>query len=362
MRDLHRDYGVEIGYRKVWKGKEIAMHDLHGSEKVCYNRLRWYCQAVRETNPGSVAEFGFSTGCRLIFLDGTHIKNKYKGSMLLAVTKDANDDVFTLAYSVIDAENDSNWELFCYHLRCHMNNILESMPLAIAFIHKSEPESWDNALFRGNRWGVINNNIAECWNNWVKPACCLRVVSMVDHIRVERMNMMHRRCEATLGMVKELSPAKEKAVMRTYIESRTLRVHRSCGWKFEVVDGDKTCAVDLNEWTCSCRTWQIHMLPCKHACATIESKSMSVYAFCDNFFKTDMYRQTYKCIINPIPIFDMYEFNGDEGYVINAPDVRSQPGHRRTQRIPSQIQSCLSKCSHCRVRGHNRRSCKEAIN
>ncbi|XP_073037010.1 uncharacterized protein [Primulina eburnea] len=140
MRDLHRDYGVEIGYRKVCKGKEIAMHDIHGSEKGCYDRLRWYCQAVRETNPGSVAEceidpvnnkfkrlficfnacaVGFATGCRpLIFLDGTHIKIKYKGSMLLAVTKDANDDLFTLAYSVVDAENDSNWEWFCYHLRC----------------------------------------------------------------------------------------------------------------------------------------------------------------------------------------------------------------------------------------------------
>ncbi|XP_073290826.1 uncharacterized protein [Primulina huaijiensis] len=442
MRDLHRDYGVEIGYRKVWKGKEIAMHDIHGSEKGCYDRLRWYCQAVRETNPGSVAEFGFATGCRpLIFLDGTHIKNKYKGSMLLVVTKDANDDLFTLAYSVVDAENDSNWEWFCYHLRCvilthhtmgfdrftffsdrhpgiikaiqllfpgsrhayclrhlvdnfvktvlrsyplhnkkhwssvfkkaayapsqhefsqHINNIFESMPLAIAFIQKSKPKSWANALFRGNHWGVINNNIAECWNNWVKPARYLSVVSMVDHIRVQIMNMMHRRREATLGMVKELSPAKEKAVLSTYIESRTLRVHRSCGWKFEVVDCDKTCAVDLNELTCSCR--QIHMLPCKHACAAIESKSMSVYAFCDKFFKTDMYRQTYKGIINPIPTFDMYEFNGDEGYVINAPDVRSQPGRRKTQRIPSQIQSSLSKCSRRRVRGHNRRSCKEAIN
>ncbi|XP_075499262.1 uncharacterized protein LOC142537651 [Primulina tabacum] len=154
-------------------------------------------------------------------------------------------------------------------------------------------------------------------------------------------------------MVKELSPAKEKVVLSTYIESHTLRVHRSCGWKFEVVDCDKTCDVDLNEWTCSCRAWQINMLPCKHVCAAIESKSMSVYAFCDKFFKTDMYRQTYKGIINPIPTFDMYEFNGDEGYVINAPDVRSQPRRRKSQRIPSKIQSRLSKCSRCQEKDNS---------
>ncbi|XP_075474348.1 uncharacterized protein LOC142505302 [Primulina tabacum] len=238
QKDLQRDYGVELNYRNVWKGKELAMHDIHGTDKGCYDRLRWYCRAVKETNPGSVAEceidietnkfkrlficlhacvVGFVTGCRpLIFLDGTHIKNKFKVCILLAVSKDANDDLFTIAYSVVDAENDINWEWFCYHLRSvllscqsipfneytffsdrhpgiikavnllftgshhayclrhlvdnfvkveheqHIKNILESMPLARDFIVNSEPQSWANALFLGNRWGVINNNIAEC--------------------------------------------------------------------------------------------------------------------------------------------------------------------------------------------------------
>ncbi|KAG6489570.1 hypothetical protein ZIOFF_050845 [Zingiber officinale] len=86
LKDIHRDYGVELNYNKVWKGKELAMHDIHGVEEGAYDRLRW----------------------PLVFLDGTHIKNKYKGCILVAVAKDANDDLFTLAYSVVDAENDDN--------------------------------------------------------------------------------------------------------------------------------------------------------------------------------------------------------------------------------------------------------------
>ncbi|XP_073119794.1 uncharacterized protein [Henckelia pumila] len=139
LKDIHRDYGVELEYHKVWKGKELAMHDVYGTEKDCYDKLRWYCRNVRETNPGSVAEYeidaltnkfkrlficfnacasDFATGFRpMIFLDGTHIKNKYKGSILVAVGKDANDDLFTLAYSVVDAENDCNLEWFCINLR-----------------------------------------------------------------------------------------------------------------------------------------------------------------------------------------------------------------------------------------------------
>ncbi|KAG6482962.1 hypothetical protein ZIOFF_059602 [Zingiber officinale] len=43
-------------------------------------------------------------------LDETHIKNKYKGCILVVVSKDANDNLFTIGYSVVDAENDANWE------------------------------------------------------------------------------------------------------------------------------------------------------------------------------------------------------------------------------------------------------------
>ncbi|XP_073136887.1 uncharacterized protein [Henckelia pumila] len=414
VKDIQRDYGVELDYHKLWMGKEIAMHDIHGTDNGSYDKLRW-----------------------------CHIKNKYKGSLLVAVAKDANDDLFTLAYAVVDAENDSNWDWFFYRLKevlasqgiiffhgftffsdrhsglikaihsmfpgshhayClrhivdnfvklvlrkypfrnkrhwssvlkkaayapsrhefdeHINQITESMPLAIEFIVNSSPENWANALFLGKRWGIINNNMAESWNNWVKAGRYLPIVSLVDHIRIQIMTMMHQRRESSLKMVQELSPRKEKDVSLACSKSRTLKVHRSSGSRFEVVDMDKTFAIDLNLLSCSCRAWQIYGLPCKHACACIESKSLSVYRFCDDFFKMERYRQSYKGVINPIPTFDMYEGYIDEGDIIYAPTVRSQPGRRKTQRIPSQVEHHVTKCKRCGRTGHNRRTCKEAIN
>ncbi|XP_073153608.1 uncharacterized protein [Henckelia pumila] len=248
QQDLQREFGVELEYRKVWKSKELAMHDIHGTYEGCYVRLR--------------------CGCRpLIFLDDTHIKNKYKRCILVVVSKDANDDLFTIAYAVVDAENDTpsiikavnqlfpgsghayclrhfvdnfvkkvlrsyprhnkkHWSsvfkkavyaLSFQEYEQHINIIFESMPLARGFILNYDPQSWANALFVGNRWGVINNNIAECWNSW-----------------------------------------------------------------FEVVDGEKSFVVDLADRTCSCRAW---------------------------YFKIKMYSAAYKGIINPIPTFDKSEEN-----------------------------------------------------
>ncbi|XP_073127419.1 uncharacterized protein [Henckelia pumila] len=402
MKDLQRDYGVELEYHRVWAGKEMAMHDIHGTDEGSYDKLRWYCQNVKETNPGSFVEceidpmtqkfrrlficfhaclVGFISGCRpLIFLDGTHIKNKYKGCLLVTVAKDANDDIFTLAYAVVDAENDSNWEWFCYHLKnvlasqyimvfhrytffsdrhpglikaiqsvfpgsyhsyClrhlvdnfvkqvlrryplhnkkhwssvlkkaaytplrheftqHIKSITDSMPLAQDFLVSSSPENWANSLFLGERWGVINNNIVESWNNWVKPARHLPIVAMVDNIRIQIMTMMQQRREKTLEMTRELSPRKQKDVSIAYGKSRTLKVLKSCGSQFEIVDGDKTFAVDLNSWV--------------------------------------------RATTNPIPTSDMNEGYLDDGLTIYAPTTRSQPGRRRTKRIPSQVEQRVKK-------------------
>ena len=163
-------------------------------------------------------------------------------------------------------------------------------------------------------------------------------------------------------MVGELCLKQEKKLAINYMASRRLKVERSSGWSFEVIESDKSYAVDLHSRTCTCRAWQIDRMPCKHACACIEAKSLSLYDFTDQYYRVEMYKQTYQAVINPIPTFEMDMLPVDDDGVINAPDVRSQPGRRRTQRVPSQVDIRLKKCKRCGQRGHNRRTCKEALN
>jgi zinc finger SWIM domain-containing protein 3 len=60
VRDVLRDYKVSVPYRTAWRGKETAMHEIHGRDSMCYSSLRWYCDAIKSSNPGSVAEFQIS--------------------------------------------------------------------------------------------------------------------------------------------------------------------------------------------------------------------------------------------------------------------------------------------------------------
>ena len=56
---------------------------------------------------------GFKLGCRkVIGLDGTHIKNSYKGQILTAVGVDPNNCMYPVAYAVVEAENHNSWLWF----------------------------------------------------------------------------------------------------------------------------------------------------------------------------------------------------------------------------------------------------------
>lgn len=47
--------------------------------------------------------------CRpVIVTDVTHLKGKYKGVMIVALTKDANEQIVPLAFGIGDKENDSS--------------------------------------------------------------------------------------------------------------------------------------------------------------------------------------------------------------------------------------------------------------
>ena len=54
---------------------------------------------------------GFKLACRkVIGLDGTHIKNHYKGQILTTVGVDPNNCMYPLAYAVVETEKKDSWD------------------------------------------------------------------------------------------------------------------------------------------------------------------------------------------------------------------------------------------------------------
>ena len=109
-------------------------------------RLRDYLQAVLDTNPGSrcivttfedpenpaptprfkymfyclaASKEGFLNGCRpFIGLDGCFIKFTTRQQILAATGRDGNNNIYPIAFGVVDKEDGESWNWFLTQLRC----------------------------------------------------------------------------------------------------------------------------------------------------------------------------------------------------------------------------------------------------
>ncbi|CAL8164167.1 unnamed protein product [Prunus armeniaca] len=133
ITDLKENYGLDIPYHVAWYGKESATKDLHGDEELSYAHLPWYVNVLKASNVGShcVLDCGedgsrfqrificFKASidgfrwCRpMLFIDGTFVTNKYKGTLLGATAKNGNKEVFPFAFAIVSGETVDNWRWF----------------------------------------------------------------------------------------------------------------------------------------------------------------------------------------------------------------------------------------------------------
>ena len=137
LMDLVKDFfGYTIKYGKAWKAKQAAFEMLYGGWAEAYNRLPRLLVGMAYRNPGmyhlvehidGVFRRAFWTfdqcikafqHCRpVVSIDGTFLTGKYKGSMLIAMAHDSGDRVLPVAFALVSAENNDNWEWFMHILR-----------------------------------------------------------------------------------------------------------------------------------------------------------------------------------------------------------------------------------------------------
>ena len=56
---------------------------------------------------------GFILGCReMLFVDGMHLSHPYEGTLIAAITLDADKHLFDIAYAIVSAETKEEWLWF----------------------------------------------------------------------------------------------------------------------------------------------------------------------------------------------------------------------------------------------------------
>ncbi|XP_038988890.1 uncharacterized protein LOC103709707 isoform X2 [Phoenix dactylifera] len=233
----------------------------------------------------------------------------------------------------------------------------ESKELA-EWVLDTKPERWSDAFFKGLRYGCYSSRTVETFNGWVSERNELSLVQMVDMIRCKLMEMVYTRRQTSNTWAEQLTPSINQKVQDEMIKARNLKVICSMGNVFEVHD-DSINVVNIENWECTCRRWQVTGLPCMHALAVFQHIDRCMYDYCSKYFTTECYCLTYSLSINPIPDVGRPSCTDPSHCTFACPRTRRLAG--RPKEKPADPRIAIKRavrCSRCKEFGHNKQTCK----
>jgi hypothetical protein len=141
QRRLKEHYKVNISYKRVYDGKELAMEELYGNWKRSFDNLYKLKAQIEESCPDSFFVIdhheiedktrfrrlffalkpcveGFLRGCRpYLAVDSTFLTGRFRGQLCIACAVDGHNWMYPVAIGVIDSETNENWKWFMDRLK-----------------------------------------------------------------------------------------------------------------------------------------------------------------------------------------------------------------------------------------------------
>ena len=132
---VQEDMFVDVSFSKLKRAKSMVMQKALDATKGQYLLLYNYQLELLRSNPGSTVivrrqgdtdifqrmyicldalKKGFKAGCRkVVGLDGCFFKGATNGELLCAIGRDANNQIYPIAWAVVEKENNDSWDWFC---------------------------------------------------------------------------------------------------------------------------------------------------------------------------------------------------------------------------------------------------------
>ncbi|KAK1439423.1 hypothetical protein QVD17_05241 [Tagetes erecta] len=460
QQDVMRKYQCRVSIGQCSRAKKKVLYDFDGGLKEHYARLSDYKAEILETNPGSTVKMAVDTmpngdiyfssfyicfkavkdgwidGCRkVICLDGCFLK--ISGQLLSAVGRDANNNIFPLAWAVVSVENKENWSWFLNLLRGDIDmedgvgltfisdqhkGIIEAVkdifPNAehrqctrhiyanfkkkyrglqfkslfwaaansttkqffeekmeelktiskSAYDHLMErnPTTWSRAFFEvGRACDVFENGMSESFNSSIRVARRKPIISMFEEIRTFVMRRMFSMSKKSKSYQNEVCPRIRKKIEVIKKLQRHYDVIGGGSNIFEVRSEKNAYAVNIQEQSCTCGSWQLSGIPCRHTVAALVFINKEPDAYVSNWFKKDKFKDAYKHGITPLKGSIHWPKTDDIKPL--PPKEKRMPGRPKVKRNrdPSEKEKKNKKvksgrkmtCQNCQESGHNKRSC-----
>nr|GEX16555.1 hypothetical protein [Tanacetum cinerariifolium] len=248
--DIRPKFMIDVSVRQCKRAKQLALFDHDGELIKHYAKLYHYRQALLDSNHGSTCALvvvesdnrsvsfkrmcicfkgvkdGWLAGCRkVIGLDGCFLKHTCRGELLTAMGRDANNQIYLIAWAVglIDAIND--WLPEAKHYKCTRHiyanfkkkysglqyqrlfwaaasctleqqflQIMDQIKLldanAYDYLIQRNLNSWSRAFFEIDKCATFENGISKSFNRAILGPRMKPIITMLEEIRLYIMQRL----------------------------------------------------------------------------------------------------------------------------------------------------------------------------
>ncbi|KAM3251136.1 hypothetical protein P3L10_005206 [Capsicum annuum] len=285
---------------------------------------------------------GFKNIRNFLAVDGTFLTGQFGGVTLIASGQDSENQIYPVAWALVDSENELSRTWFFHKL---VNVVPNTSELSITLDRNPSIKKAVAIVYNQAHHGVLKTYRIEEFNECLEEIRRKGYGNVVEYLeniigfkRWSRAHFPGHRwfCERrglTLSTNNYLAPATNALVRETRREiADKLSVHQLHVNEFIVQGDGQDARVNINAKTCTCRVWDLQQLPCTHALAALRAQRLSnygerVYNVCSPYYSADFHKLAYSEIINPVHPEEQWDWVRES--IINPPLVKRKIGPRK---------------------------------
>ncbi|KAK8712746.1 hypothetical protein V6N13_147974 [Hibiscus sabdariffa] len=392
MRLAKDELKVELNKNLCQRARVWANQKIRGRLEDEFNKLFDYVYTLREADPNGTFDLfvqrptpsanpifkrlyvcfgglkeGFKKHCRpVLSLDGCYLKGDFKGEILAAVGRDGNNQLFPVAWAVVEVENRETWAWFLEHIQIDLEigdgdrftilsdmqkGLLEEMQLILPNV-----EHRFCARHMYANWKKENSGHDMQQLFW---ACCKATTEAEFHKHSARMATL--KDTALSSLLKRDPKHWSKAFFRT---------HSKCVQWTTTLEKHLTRQSFLQGHKCTCRYWDLTGIPCSHSICVILFNYEPLERYVDEAYRKENYQSLYHYALPTIPSEAFWK--DTKMGPLEPPVKRKLPGRPKQKRkreegettkgfkLSKRGSKCTCRC--CGVLGHNTRTCPSKNN
>ncbi|XP_009781726.2 uncharacterized protein [Nicotiana sylvestris] len=370
VAEMQKLHGLDIGYHKAWRAIQCASALIRGTPEENYELLSSYLYMMRSKNPETYTNINIDDNNRpVIAVDATFLKSKFRGVLMISVSKDANNQIFPLAFGIAESENNNSYEWYftqfamqlganlkrrkvkseviklfqsaarvykCKEFDLYMSDIAKVDKKTYDYLLEEPRERWARSCSLRRRYGMLTTNVVESMNSVLLEARELPILRMMDFIQLKLQHWFYERRNEAEGTFYDISCWVEEKLKKKIDLAFTLNVFPVDSWRSRVEKEGITFLVDLNKRTCDCFQFQFDELPCIHTIAAIEKRNIKNSNLCSHWYLKESWLKIYERQIHPVGHTDSWIVpESVKSQIVKPPDFKVPPGRRQKEKAYS---------------------------